>query len=185
MCRKMKILLLYVFIIAPFLGLSQDFYKSSAVETDFFSSAPVEDIHAVSKKGISVINSETGEISFQINIRTFQFRKARMQEHFNENFMESHKYPAATFKGKIKEYVDLSKNGEYPVTLVGILAIHGTQQKREIPSILKIYDGEVNLNSEFEVACKDHNIEIPKILWKNIAEVVRVRVKANYTKIRS
>ncbi|HET8752870.1 MAG TPA: YceI family protein [Salinimicrobium sp.] len=162
---------------------AQKFYKATAVEADFFSSAPIEDIHAASKKGISVLNSETGEISFKINTNTFQFPKSLMQEHFNEKFIESDKYPAATFRGNIKNPINFNRNGEYSVILLGVLDIHGIKNNREIPAEIIVQNGKISLKSNFQVACKDHNIKIPQILWQNIAEVVEVKVNANYIPI--
>lgn len=181
----MKMILTFLlFWSCSFLVNGQKLYQCTAVEADFFSSAPVEDIHAVSKKGISVLNAETGEISFKININTFEFEKSLMQEHFNEKFMESDKYPAATFKGQIKDYIDLSKDGEHKAHITGVLDIHGVKQKREVPAIINVRDGKVSLFAQFNVACKDHKIDIPRLLWKNIAEVVEVKIKANYTSIK-
>lgn len=176
-------LILLFLVLFPIQGTAQDIFKATGVEIDFFSSAPIEDIHAVSKEGISVFNAKTGEISFQVKIRSFQFRKAKMQEHFNENFMESHNYPYAAFKGKIIENINSMEDGENRIRITGILDIHGIKKQREIPAIIKVEDEKVYLKSRFNVACEDHDIEIPKILWKNIAEVVLVTVNANYSKI--
>lgn len=180
-----KYIWLFVMLVAgQIFPVAQELYKAENVETDFFSSAPIEDIHAVSKKGISLLNSGTGEITFSIDIRSFEFRKALMQEHFNEEFMETHKYPKATFKGNIRDYIDLSKDGEHEVVLQGTLQMHGKEQKRQVPGRLVVEDGRIDLYSKFNVACEDHDIKIPKILWKNIAEVVQVEVKANYSKLK-
>jgi hypothetical protein len=81
-----------------------------------YSKAPIEDIDALSDKGTSVFNAATGELAFSVPIRSFKFDKALMQEHFNENYMESDKYPQAIFKGKINEKPDVTKDGIYPVT---------------------------------------------------------------------
>lgn len=178
------ILTFLLFLSSSFLASGQKLYQCTAVEADFFSSAPVEDIHAVSKKGISVIHAETGEISFKININTFEFQKSLMQEHFNEKFMESDKYPAATFKGNIKDNIELSKDGEHKVQITGVLEIHGVKQRREVPAVIEIRNGELNLSSSFKVACEDHKVAIPKLLWKNIAEVVEVKINANYIPIK-
>lgn len=183
MFRDRYIWLFVMLVAGHIFPVAQELYKAENVETDFFSSAPVEDIHAVSKNGISVLNSGTGEISFSIDVRSFEFRKALMQEHFNEEFMETHKYPKATFKGNIRNYIDLSKSGEHDVMLLGTLEVHGKAKKRQVPARLKIENGRIDLYSKFEVACEDHDIKIPKILWKNIAEVVQVEVKANYSKL--
>lgn len=183
MCKRTKVWILLIGLACFEVAIAQEYYKATGVETEFYSSAPIEDIRALSKEGISVVDTRNGEMSFEVSIRSFEFRKAKMQEHFNENFMESDRYPAARFRGRPMERVDFSTNGEYPVTLVGVLDIHGRKKDRKIPATLRIEDEEIILKSRFEVACKDHDIEIPRILWKNIAEVVEVRVNARYTKI--
>ena len=82
-------------------------YRSYDTFTSFFSEARLEDIKADNKEGIAIFNAETGELAFSVPIKGFQFRKSLMQEHFNENYMESHKYPNATFKGSIINYEGL------------------------------------------------------------------------------
>lgn len=180
MLSILKILSL-IFLVFPLYG--QEIYKSTDVTTRFYSSAPIEDIAAQADDGLSLWNTRTGEISFRVNIRSFQFEKGKMQEHFNENFMESRKYPHATFKGEIRNQPDLSQEGSHQVTLVGILEIHGVKKNREVPAEIRIQGENLNLESEFEVAVADHDIEIPKILWRNIAEEVRVTLRANYSKL--
>lgn len=163
--------------------LAQDIYEATGVSTEFFSSAPIEDIAAQAEDGYSLWNTRNGEISFRINIRSFEFEKGKMQEHFNENFMESHKYPHATFKGRLLEQPDLEQEGEYQVRLAGILQIHGVEQNREVNARLRVKGDVVELLSNFEVKIADHEIEIPKLLFRNIAEVVSVEVRADYSKL--
>lgn len=164
----------------PGICLAQEYFQSTNAKTRFYSSAPVEDIDAISNEGVSVINTKTGEISFQIKIRSYRFRKALMQEHFNENFMESDRYPYAAFKGKILDKIDFSSREDQKVTINGILEVHGVKKERNIPATIMINNGELLLSSQFDVACKDHEIKIPKIFWKNIAEVIQVNVTAKY-----
>jgi len=166
----------------PDICCSQEYYQTTDAKTKFYSSAPVEDIEAISNEGISVINAKTGEISIQIKIRSYSFRKALMQEHFNENYMESHKYPNAAFKGKILDDLDFSSREKQEVTIKGILNVHGVAKERTLPATIVINNGELFLTSQFDVACKDHDIKIPKIFWKNIAEMVQVNVTAKYKK---
>lgn len=180
MSAAIKILLLFIFLMEINLSKHQEVLKTTTAEVGFFSSAPVEDIQATSREGISVFRPETGEISFLVYIRTLKFPKALMQEHFNENFMESDRYPTASFRGKITRPEKLPAQGEVPVMLSGILEIHGIKQKREIPAVINVGKDGVILKSNFDVACKDHKIKIPKLLWRNIAEVVRVDVNANF-----
>lgn len=175
-----NILLLIIAFVTGGIAEAQEIYKTTSASVEFFSSAPLEDIRATSQEGISVFKPATGEISFRVYIRTLKFNKAKMQEHFNEEFMESDRYPTASFNGKIIRPNNLPVEGEVPVLLGGILEVHGVSQKREIPAVLQIEKDKIRLKSHFNVACEDHNIKIPRILWKNIAEVVRVDVNANY-----
>jgi hypothetical protein len=159
----------------------QDIYACKNAVVSIYSKAPVEDIDARSDKGTSVFNAATGELAFSVPIRSFKFDKARMQEHFNENYMESDKYPQASFKGKINEKPDVTKDGTYPVTAAGVFDVHGVKQTRTITGKLTVNGGAINLSSEFMVACKDHKIDIPKLVFYNIAENIRVQVNATYS----
>ena len=152
---------------------------TKAAKIRFFSSTPVEDIKAASDNGVAVLMGKTGEIAFQVPIKSFEFARGLMQEHFNENYMESDKYPYAKFNGKINQTLDLSKDGEYKVTATGALLIHGVTQQRTIPSVIKVRNGSVQLLSAFDVACVDHKIKIPKLVLTKIAEVIKVNVDAS------
>lgn len=144
----------------------------------FFSSTPVEDISAQSKKLLGVLNTKTNELAFSITNTTFDFPNKLMQEHFNEKYMESEKYPASTFKGKINESVDLTKDGEYNVTVTGKLNIHGVEQDRTIPGKIVVKDGKIKVTSDFIVKVADHKIAIPKLVIENIAEEIKVSIGA-------
>jgi len=159
----------------------QDLYVCKNAKISLFSSAPIEDIKASSSTGTSVYNTSTGELAFSVAIRSFQFEKALMQEHFNDDYMESDKFPKATFKGKVNEHPDLSKDGSYPVTVTGDFSVHGVSQTRTINGNLKVNNGVVTMTSEFMVKCGDHHIEIPKIVFHNIAESIKINVSATYT----
>ncbi len=162
----------------------QDIYTCKNANINLYSSAPIEDIEATATNGVSVFNAGTGELDFSVPIRGFHFPKALMQEHFNENYMESDKYPQATFKGKIQEHPDLSKDGTYPVTATGDFQVHGITQTRTITGNLKVSNSVVTMTSEFMVKCADHHIEIPQIVFHHIAESIRIRVSATYTSFK-
>jgi polyisoprenoid-binding protein YceI len=158
----------------------QDIYVCKNARISLYSSAPIEDIKASTSTGASVYNASTGELDFSVTMRSFQFEKALMQEHFNSDYMESDKYPKATFKGKIQEHIDVSKDGTYPVTAIGDLTVHGVTQKRTIPGNLTIKGGVISMTSEFMVKCVDHHIEIPRLVFHNIAESIKMNVSATY-----
>jgi hypothetical protein len=165
--------------------VGQDIYACKNARINIYSSAPIEDIEATALNGVSVYNAVTGELDFSVPIRGFHFPKKLMEEHFNEDYMESDKYPRAMFKGKLQEQPDLSRDGTYPITVNGELLVHGISQPRSITGNLKVNNGVVTMTSEFMVKCADHHIDIPQLVFHNIAESIRVRVTATYSLLKS
>ena len=163
---------------------AQDLYTCKNANISLFSSAPLEDIAANTSTGTSVYNATTGELVFSVNISSFRFKKSLMQEHFNSDYMESDKYPRATFKGKIQQPIDVTKNGNYPITVLGELDVHGVKQTRTIPGSITINNGNIVMASEFMVKCVDHRIDIPKLVFHNIAETIKMNVSATYTPVK-
>jgi hypothetical protein len=110
-----------------FFSAEAQLYYTKTGRISFYSHAPMEDIKAYNSKATSVLNISTGRVEFAILIKAFQFKKALMQEHFNENFMESSKYPKSIFKGKIQNLADINfkKDGIYPFRASGQLTIRG------------------------------------------------------------
>lgn len=100
-----------------------------------------------------------------------------MEDHFNENYMETEKYPAAVFTGKIKEPVDYSKDGNYAVSVDGILDMHGVKQNRTMKGRVVISGGQITLTSDFDVKLADHKIEVPTLVIAKIAEAIAVKNK--------
>jgi hypothetical protein len=181
----MKYLSVLLLALLSFTQAGQDVYVCKNAKISIYSSAPIEDIEANSNEGVSVYNAATGELAFSLPIRSLHFAKAMMEEHFNENYIESDKYPKATFKGKINEHPDLAKDGSYPVTVTGDFQVHGVTQNRTVKGEVKVNGGVVSMSSEFMVKCADHHIDIPKIVFHNIAESIRIRVSATYSTYNS
>jgi polyisoprenoid-binding protein YceI len=143
----------------------------------FFSSSPLEDIEATSNDAALVLNTADKSVSAKISQNSFVFKDKLMQEHFNENYMESDKYPLSLLKMVIVENIDFAKDGVYDVTLKGSLEMHGVKQDREIKGKLTIKNGApVRATAAFEVKLVDHKIKIPKAVVMNIAEVIKVDV---------
>ncbi len=156
-------------------------YQAQNGEVSFFSKTPLENIDAVSKSVNSIINVATNEIAVQMRITSFVFPNKLMQEHFNENYLESEKFPMASFKGKIKEAVDLKKAGTYPVTAAGTATIHGVTKPIEIKGTIVSDGTQLQLSSQFDVRLQDYQIDIPKIVFAKIAEVIEVKSKIQFT----
>ena len=161
-------------------SFAQKTYKSNNAVVTFFSHTPVEDIEAKTDKASSVINSANNQIAFLIMNTSFKFSNSLMEEHFNEKYMESEKYPKSTFSGKINETIDWNKDGENKVTVTGKLTIHGVALDRTIPATITIKGGKVSAKSEFMVKTADHKIEIPKLVWEKIAEEIKINVQSDY-----
>ncbi|MHA8052762.1 YceI family protein [Aquirufa sp. Wall-65K1] len=164
-------------IVALSFSAQAQLYQAQNGEVSFFSKTPLENIDAVSKNVNSIINSATNEIAVQMRISSFVFPNKLMQEHFNENYLESEKYPMASFKGKIKEAVDLKKAGTYPVTASGTATIHGVTKAIEIKGTIISDGNQLQLTSQFDVQLQDYQIKIPKIVFAKIAEVIEVKSK--------
>jgi polyisoprenoid-binding protein YceI len=146
----------------------------------FYSTTVLEDIEAKSTIGSSAINPQTGEMLFKVGNTSFKFQKKMMQDHFNENYIESEKFPYSDFKGKITGSYDLTKNGSYKVSVSGNLNIHGVAKPYSVPAELTVNDGNVTAKATFKVKIADHNIKIPSLVFKNIAEFVDVTIQALY-----
>jgi polyisoprenoid-binding protein YceI len=140
----------------------------------FFSDGAIEDITAENKKASGIFNLDNGEIVFSIPISGFKFAKALMQEHFNEKYMESDKFPKATFQGKVEGW---DKNGtSSSAKAIGKLTLHGVTKDVEIPGTITKQGNKFQMNAKFMVKLADYKIEIPQLLWQNIAEQVEVTV---------
>ena len=178
----MKILTLYsiLFFVLMGEGFAQNLFYTRNMETSFYSEARFEDIEAASSKGSSAINTTNREIAFKIPIQSFVFDNGLMQEHFNENYMESDRYPNATFKGKIKEDVDMTKEGTYKVTASGQLSIHGITKDRTVVGVIVVKKEQILLTTSFIVPVADHKIDIPNDKLSNISQDISVKIKATY-----
>lgn len=148
----------------------------------FFGATPAENIEGVSNQASSVIDASNGDIAWQVLLTSFTFEKALMQEHFNENYVESATFPKAEFRGSVEDFsaIDLSTNGEYEVTITGDLSLHGVTKPTSATGTLKVEDGAIILDVTFDAVPEDYDIEIPSLVRDKIASSFDVTVKAKY-----
>ncbi len=169
------------FILATTCGLfAQSIYISESSNISFFSSTPVEDIEAVNEASTSLINVAKSEIVFRVPISGFQFEKPLMQEHFNENYMDTEKYPTASFKGRLSDSLDLSIDTVYKISATGMMNIHGVDRPETYTGTIVVKDGKAVLKCNFTVKLKDHKIKVPKVVFANIAEEIEVKTEFQY-----
>ncbi|GAA4302128.1 YceI family protein [Compostibacter hankyongensis] len=173
------------FLMLPLLAIlagaraQQRFTCDNAV-VSFFSSAPLEDIDARTDKGISTLDIQTRELYFKIPVNTFQFKRSLMQEHFNSDYLETEKYPFAEFKGQLQGSDSLTRAGTYTVSVKGQLTIHGVTRDCTADGTLTVMSDRIRAVSAFQVRLADYNIKIPRLVIRNIAEVVDVKINADY-----
>jgi hypothetical protein len=179
-----KSILFFSFFLLLGSGLSfgQTLYRTSVGEVSFFSKTPALDIKALNKKAGAILNEGTRDLAIQMKITDFQFPNKLMQEHFNENYLESERYPTAKFAGKITEDVDLSKPGTYPVTASGNLTIHGVTKPVTVKGEKEATATEMKVTFAFTVRMEDYKIEVPTLVFNKIAEVIEVSGRLNLVK---
>lgn len=146
----------------------------------FISDAPLELIEASSDQLAGILNIDDRSFSFTIPMVSFQgFNSALQRTHFNENYIESEKYPNATFNGKIIEDVDFMSSGTRVIRAKGLLNIHGIDKDRIIRCTIHTTPGGISVKTNFTVPLQDHKIKIPSIVQQKIAEVIEVNI--NFT----
>jgi hypothetical protein len=176
----------YLFILLAAFALTtsikaQKLYSTKSGKISFESKAALEDIEAKNSEVESKLLSSNGQIVFNLLIKGFQFENQLMEDHFNENYLESSKYPKATFKGfitNIKE-INFSKDGTYPAKARGKLTIHGVTKDVSSNGTITVKNGKVRANSTFDIKLKDYKIG-GSLIGKKIAEAIVIYVDCQY-----
>ena len=157
---------------------AQDRYFTKTGKIDFFSKAPMEDIEAKNKTVTAVLDTKTGAMQFEVQMKGFEFEKKLMQEHFNENYVESGKFPKATFKGAVanNSAVNYTKDGTYTVNVKGKMTIHGVTKDVEAPGTIKVSVGKIDAVSTFNIQLSDYNISIPSVVKDKVSNTIKITV---------
>ena len=162
--------------------LAQQFYTSKG-KISFFSEAPLEDISAVNENVSAIIDSQTGGFAFRVKIVDFSFPNSLMQEHFNENYLESNVYPKSTFEGQIKNFSLEELNRDFKEhEIEGVLTIKGVNNNISTKAKIRKIDEKIELTSGFSVMLSDYKVKIPKIVFKKIDEEVKINLNFVYDK---
>lgn len=177
----MKNVMIITFLLIVQMATGQKYYSKTG-KISFFSQAAMEKIEAQNTSASTVIDASTGAVEWGVLIQGFKFEKSLMQDHFNENYMESSIYPKAKFKGKIDNLttVHFTKDGTYATTVTGQLEMHGVIKQVTMPVSITVKSGAVSAKSKFVVLLADYKIEVPKLVADNISEKVTIEVVADY-----
>lgn len=159
-------------------------YMTRTGKISFFSSTPIENIEAINHEVGAILDMGSGDIAFIVPIKSFRFEKALMQEHFNENYMESDTYPNSRFKGSIVnvQEVNLSKPGTYPVQVKGDLTIHGVTKNITVPGTIIVEDQKVITKAQFLVKPEDYKIKIPALVTSKISKEIEITIDCSLQK---
>jgi polyisoprenoid-binding protein YceI len=176
-----------IIIIAGFLPLliSAQKYTTKTGNISFYSYAPLENITAVNDQVNAALDISTGEFVVKALIKSFEFPKSLMQEHFNEDYLESDTYPNASFVGKVANIAnfDFTKNGPVAVMVSGDLTIHGITKKIDANGTFEIKDGAISGYSKFTITLSDYNITIPSTVVNNISKTIDITVNLILNKL--
>jgi len=175
---KINVSLVLSLLLFAFVPFAQGRYYTKTGKISFYSKTPMEVIEGKNKTATAVLDSKTGAMQFAVQMKGFEFEKQLMQQHFNENYVESDKYPNGEFKGNITNNSDInySKDGSYTAKVKGKLTIHGVTKDVESVGTLKITGGTIDATSTFNVLMSDYNIKIPAIVKDKVSNNIKITV---------
>ena len=169
----MRLILICLLFSTPL--IAQQYYCNNG-SVSFFSEAPIENIEAVNNEVSAIVDSQTGGFAFRLKIEDFTFPNSLMQEHFNESYLESEKYPLSTFTGSIAGFSELDLSKQHNLKVKGELTVHGISKNTEMIANAQLKNGNLHISSTFDVVLDNYDVDIPKIMMYKIAEVIQVVV---------
>jgi len=177
-----RLITLILFSTVSILGFSQSVLMTRNGQVSFFSKTPMENIEGTNNEVTSMIDTSKGDIVFAVLVKSFRFEKALMEEHFNENYLESTKFPKATFQGKFTntQSINFTKDGTYTATVEGDLTMHGVKQRQTATGTITVKNGKISAVSTFTIKLADYKIERPSLVADKISETIEIRVNCQY-----
>jgi hypothetical protein len=174
-----KSLTIALMVLSVSIASAQDKYFTKTGKINFFSKAPLEDIEGKNKTVTAVLDSKSGAVQFAVQMKGFEFEKQLMQQHFNENYVESNKYPKGEFRGNItnNSEVNYKKDGVYNTKVKGKMTIHGITKDVEANGTVKVDGDKLDVNSTFNVLISDYNIKIPAVVKDKVSNTIKIVVE--------
>lgn len=176
-----KLAILFIALTAGVMSAHSQTYLGNHTKVTFLSATAMENITGTDTVATMILNGKTGDVIASISVTGFTFANPTMRDHFNENYMESSKFPKAMFKGKISETIDYTKDGTYNITMPGTLTMHGVSQPTTVKGTLTIKGGVVTVDAKFPAKLADYKIEIPSAVGQKVAETVDITVHTEMT----
>lgn len=177
-----KTVLTIAMMVAAATGVFAQKYMTRTAKVSFDATAQgsPEDIKAINNEVSNILDGKTGEMVFQVPVKSFKFERALMQEHFNENYMESDKYPKAEFKGAVTNMAgaDFSKDGNFEVKVTGKLTIHGVTNDVTVPGSVTVKGTSVTLKAKFVAKLIDYKIEVPGVVADKVGKQAIIAIES-------
>lgn len=182
--KKIAFLAAVVTMMATNIQAQKYFTKEGKIT--FHAGTSVEDIDATTSTATCVIDAATGDMQWSVLVKGFKFERALMEEHFNENYMESNTYPNSTFKGKIDNInaVKFTTDGVYKVKVSGKLTMHGETKDITTDGTITVKAGKITADSKFTVNPADYKISIPGAVKDKISNNIEIVVSANIAELK-
>jgi polyisoprenoid-binding protein YceI len=176
-----------VFVLSASVSFGQDKFFTRTGKISFFSKASMEDIEAKNKTVTAVIDSKTGGIQFAVQMKAFEFEKQLMQQHFNENYVESDKFPKGEFRGTItnNSEINYARDGNYTAKVKGKMTIHGVTKDVETTGTIKVDEGKLDINATFNILLSDYKIKIPSVVKDKVSNSIKVTVDCKLEPLKS
>lgn len=184
---KKNLILLLALMISASVSFAQSMFFTKTGRITFYSKAPLEQIDGKNKTVTAVLDPKSGALQFSAQMKSFEFEKELLEQHFNENYVESDKFPKSEFKGTIinNSEINYSKDGTYNAKVKGKLTIHGVTKDVETTGTLKISSGKIDANSTFNVLLSDYNIAIPSIVKDKVSNSIKIEVECNLEPLKN
>lgn len=173
-----KYVLSGLLILAALAGQAQDRFLTRTGHIKFFSEAPMENIEAHNRQVTAVLDVTKGEIAYKVVMKSFEFEKAAMQDHFNTQYLHTDKYPNAQFEGTVDNLsaINLKKDGSYPAQVSGKLTIHGVTKDVKQTGTFVVKGGNVSTQAKFNIKQADYNVRVPSDFARKISETIEITV---------
>lgn len=178
--KKIKLLSIVLFFINTLVAQNNKYFTRNATIT-FVSAAPMEKISSKNSQVNCILNTQTNDLAFKVVVKSFEFEKQAMADHFNDDYLQSDKFPNATFEGKIANTIDYSKNGKFDITVDGKLTIHGVTKALKQKGTIEIKNGKITAKSTFSILLSDYGITVPNDYLKKISNTVELKIDAVMT----
>jgi polyisoprenoid-binding protein YceI len=185
--NKLFFLISMMFVTGILHAQDKFFTKTGKINFDATAAQSPEKITAVNKSVTCVMDSKTGNVQFSVLMKGFEFERALMQEHFNENYVESDKFPKAEFKGALAENqkVEYTKDGSYNVKVKGKLTIHGETKEVETDGIITVKAGKINVAATFAIVLADYKVAIPAVVADKVGKTAKISVACALDPLKS